>query len=63
MRRGLPDPLLVISDGTPGLIRAIEECFPRSARQCSQRRVTTKRWSGVICRRKAIRLRSLKAKS
>jgi hypothetical protein len=32
-RRGLPDPLLVISDGAPGLIRAIEECFPRSARQ------------------------------
>src|SRR5947207_1427690 len=32
-RRGLPDPLLVVSDGAPGLIRAIEECFPRSARQ------------------------------
>src|SRR5262249_45204138 len=32
-RRGLPDPLLVISDGAPGLIPAIEECFPRSARQ------------------------------
>jgi transposase-like protein len=32
-RRGLPDPLLVASDGAPGLIRAIEECFPRSARQ------------------------------
>src|SRR5262249_624734 len=32
-RRGLPDPLLVISDGAPGLIRAIEECFPRSERQ------------------------------
>jgi len=29
----LPDPLLVVSDGAPGLIRAIEECFPRSARQ------------------------------
>jgi putative transposase len=25
-RRGLPDPLLVVSDGAPGLIRAIEEC-------------------------------------
>jgi transposase-like protein len=24
---------LVVSDGAPGLIRAIEECFPRSARQ------------------------------
>lgn len=32
-RRGLSDPLLIISDGAPGLIRAIEECFPRSARQ------------------------------
>ena len=32
-RRGLADPLLVVSDGAPGLIRAIEECFPRSARQ------------------------------
>jgi transposase-like protein len=32
-RRGLPDPLLVTSDGAPGIIRAIEECFPRSVRQ------------------------------
>jgi transposase-like protein len=32
-RRGLPDPLLVVSDGAPGLIRAIDECFPRSLRQ------------------------------
>ncbi len=32
-RRGLPDPLLVASDGAPGLIRAIEECFPRAVRQ------------------------------
>ena len=32
-RRGLADPLLVASDGAPGLIRAIEECFPRSLRQ------------------------------
>src|ERR1700691_6412000 len=31
--RGLGDPLLVVSDGAPGLIRAIEEGFPRSARQ------------------------------
>ena len=30
--RGLGDPLLVVSDGAPGIIRAIEECFPRSAR-------------------------------
>jgi putative transposase len=32
-RRGLPDPLLVASDGAPGIIRAIEECLPRSVRQ------------------------------
>src|SRR5437870_10617205 len=32
-RRGLPDPLLVVTDGAPGVIRTIEECFPRSARQ------------------------------
>jgi putative transposase len=29
----LPDPLLVASDGAPGMIRAIEECLPRSVRQ------------------------------
>src|SRR5205809_4769396 len=32
-RRGLPDPLLVISDGAPGIIRALDECFPRALRQ------------------------------
>jgi transposase-like protein len=32
-RRGLPDPLLTASDGAPGMIRAIEECLPRSIRQ------------------------------
>jgi putative transposase len=32
-RRGLPDPLLVARDGAPGMIRAIEECLPRSLRQ------------------------------
>jgi len=31
--RGLGDPLIIVSDGAPGIIRAIEECFPRSARQ------------------------------
>lgn len=31
--RGLRAPLLVISDGAPGLIRAIEQCFPKSKRQ------------------------------
>ena len=32
-RRGLPDPLLVVSDGAPGIIRASEECLPRTVRQ------------------------------
>ncbi len=31
--RGLRAPLLITSDGAPGLIRAIEECFPQSKRQ------------------------------
>jgi transposase-like protein len=26
------DPLLIVTDGAPGLIRAVEECFPRSER-------------------------------
>jgi putative transposase len=32
-RRGLCDSLLVTTDGAPGLIKAVEECFPRSSRQ------------------------------
>ena len=31
--RGLNEPLLVTSDGAPGVIKAIEVCFPRAARQ------------------------------
>jgi Transposase, Mutator family len=31
--RGFGDPLLVVSDGAFGIIKAIETCFPRSARQ------------------------------
>ena len=31
--RNLADPLLVATDGAPGLIRAVEEVFPRSLRQ------------------------------
>jgi putative transposase len=31
--RGLGDPVPVVSDGAPGVIRAIDEGFPRSARQ------------------------------
>ena len=39
-RRGLNDPLLVTSDGAPGIIKAIEVCFPRAARQrCLAHRV------------------------
>ena len=32
-RNGLNDPLLVTSDGAPGIIKAIELCFLRTARQ------------------------------
>ena len=32
-RRGLPAPLLAVTDGAPGLIRAVETCFPRALRQ------------------------------
>jgi transposase-like protein len=31
--RGLPSPLLIISDGAPGLISAIEQAFPKALRQ------------------------------
>jgi putative transposase len=31
--RGLPSPLLVISDGAPGLVAAIEQAFPKALRQ------------------------------
>ncbi len=33
VRRGLNAPVLVVSDGAPGLIRAVEEEWPRSLRQ------------------------------
>ena len=33
LARGLGDPLLVVSDGEPGIIKAIETCFPCSERQ------------------------------
>ena len=32
-RRGFGDPLLVVSDGAAGIVKAVETCFPRSARQ------------------------------
>jgi len=31
--RGLGDPLLVVSGGAPGIIKVIDNCFPRSVRQ------------------------------
>ena len=31
--RGLGDPVPAVSDGAPGIIKAIETCFPRSERQ------------------------------
>lgn len=60
-RRGLDDSLLVITDGAPGLIRAVEECFPRSYRQrCLahrlrnlQSKVPEDRWSEVRIRARA----------
>jgi putative transposase len=50
--RGMTDPILVITDGAPGLIRAVEEVFPRSLRQrCLahrmrnlERKVPEERW-------------------
>jgi putative transposase len=32
--RGLGAPLLIVADGAPGLIKAIEQCWPASDRQC-----------------------------
>jgi transposase-like protein len=38
--RGLGAPLLVIADGAPGLIKAVEQCWPASDRQdCAVHRV------------------------
>jgi transposase-like protein len=37
--RGLPAPMLVVSDGAPGLTKAVEQCWPASDRQrCSVHR-------------------------
>lgn len=53
INRGLRIPLLVISDGAPGLIRAIEECYPKSKRQrClvhKLRNIANKLPKNVIC--------------
>jgi transposase-like protein len=56
--RGRGDPLLVVSDGAPGVLRAIEEGFPRPARQrCRAHRmrnpavkVPTDRWPELKAR-------------
>lgn len=53
--RNLCDPILVVTDGAPGLIRPVEECFPRSLRQrCLahkmrnlEGKVPTERWPEV----------------
>lgn len=60
-RRGLVDPLLVATDGAAGLIKAVEVCFPRAARQrCLahrrrnlQSKVTEERWPEIRARVKA----------
>jgi putative transposase len=60
--RGLRDPLAIISDGAPGLIRAVEEVFPKSLRQrCLahklrnlQSKVPEERWSEVIPTARAV---------
>ncbi len=31
--RGLPAPMLIVADGAPGLIKALEQCWPHSDRQ------------------------------
>ncbi len=41
-RRGLGDPVVVVTDGAPGLIRAVEACCPASLRQrCLVHRMRT----------------------
>jgi putative transposase len=60
-RRGLPDPLLAVTDGAPGLIRAVETCFPRALRQrCLAHRLRNLRskapesqWPEIVIRARA----------
>jgi len=53
-RRGLNDPLLVTSDGAPGIIKAIEVCFPRAARQrCLAHRMRNDLWPDFKVRAQA----------
>jgi putative transposase len=46
VRRGLPVPWLLVSDGAPGLIKAIEELWPRADRQ----RCTVHRLRNVLAK-------------
>jgi putative transposase len=47
--RGMKDPLLVITDGAQGLIRATEECFPKSLRQrCLAHRLRNLENKGIL---------------
>jgi putative transposase len=57
--RGLGDPLLVVSDGAPGVICAIEECFSRTARQRCLARLWRKAHSQADVRRADPRCRTL----
>ncbi len=41
-RRWLNDPLLVTLDGAPGIIKAIEVCFPRATRTHRVRNLVAK---------------------
>ncbi len=60
--RGMNDPLLVVTDGAPGLIRAAQEVLPRSLRQrCLahklrnlQSRVPEQRWREVLPAARAV---------
>ena len=47
--RGLASPLLVISDGAPGLISAIEQAYPKALRQrCLVHRSRKESTCGVV---------------
>lgn len=46
LRRGLMPPLLVVSDGAPGLVRAVEELWPDADRQ----RCTVHRLRNVLAK-------------
>ena len=37
LARGLREPLLIVTDGNPGVLKAIEEVFPQSLKQRCQK--------------------------